>query len=664
MNFECFFERSSIDDQESNMLKNDALSQLKQLKRDIKASRNLHEGVVKGTSNKFGFVTLDSGKDIFLPADEMAKVLPGDHIEVEVIKEPKNKTYALVERLISSPTKEFYGKYLTKGNAHFVEADIQGLSQWMFVPPPKRKNAKAKDLVRCKLTQHPIKNGKAQAAVVEIIGAEQDDGIEMKYAMSKHGITMDWPQAVLDELVELSESDVERLSEGREDLTDIPFVTIDSSSTKDLDDALWAEANDDGWLLRVAIADPVALIKEKSALDKEALKRATAVYFPGQVVPMLPPLISSELGSLNEGKKRLARVIELVVSSEGELGSVTLRNAIVCSVSKLSYTSAEELIEGADVENVVQPVIRKLSEVAAALAKWRQENAIIQPRKPEFYIELNDRQKIAAIHPKVQTSAHSLVEECMVAANRSIALYLIEQELPGIFIRHDGVREDRREALTEVIKKQAPDSGLSDISDPIDYAKCVRKLLANEETHSLFSLWSRQLCRTELSAEAGPHFAMGLSSYTTFTSPLRKATDYMLHRQIQKHMDGKVASAIDSADLLTLDARLQASRAAVYDVDQWLKCQFMNKQTEAQEAVVTRVFAAGCQVRLVSNGIEGFLAVRELPGKFSYNQDQMILKGEAYQFHLDQVILVRKKLIDWSRKQIQFVPAEAVVVEK
>ena len=132
------------------------------------------------------------------------------------------------------------------------------------------------------------------------------------------------------------------------------------------------------------------------------------------------------MGSLNEGKKRLARVIELAVSSEGELGKVTLRNAIICSVSKLSYTSAEALMGSKEVESLAQPVVRVLSEVAVALAKWRQENAIIQPRKPEFYIELNDRQKIASIHPKVQTSAHSLVEECMVAANRSIASFLIE----------------------------------------------------------------------------------------------------------------------------------------------------------------------------------------------------------------------------------------------
>jgi len=645
------------------MLKIDALSQLKQLKSDIKASRNLHEGVVKGTSNKFGFVTLDSGKDIFLPADEMAKVLPGDRIEVEVKKEPKNKTFALIERLIDSPTKEFFGKYLTKGNAHFVEADIQGLSQWMFVPPPKRKNAKAKDLVRCKLTQHPIKNGKAQAAVLEVIGSEQEAGVEWKYSMLKHGISADWSPSVLGELEALDESAIERLSDAREDLTALPFVTIDSEATQDLDDALWAEKTDKGWLLRVAIADPVALIKENSAIDKEVLKRGTTVYLPGQSVPMLPPLISSDLGSLNEGKKRLARVVTVEVSESGEIGEYSVCDALVCSVRKLSYNAADEFIKGDEGDDVAQTMVRTLAGLSSALENWRRENAIIQPGKPEFYLELNDKQKIAKISAKEYTLAHRLVEECMVAANRSIASLLIAKELPGIFVRHDGVREDRRDALAAVIKQQAPESAVTDITQLDDYGKSVRRLLAKEETKSLFTLWSRQLSRTELSAEAGPHFAMGLPCYTTFTSPLRKASDYLLHRQLAKYLSGDATGVFDDELLAGLDKRLQTARAAVYDVEQWLKCQFMNKQNDVQNAVVVKVFAAGCQVRLLKNGVEGFLAVRELSGKFSYNQDQMSLKGEKHQFHLDQIISVQKKHIDWTRKQVQFVPADDPAVE-
>lgn len=644
------------------MLKTESLSQLKQLKQEIKASRNLHQGLVKGTSNKFGFVTLDSGKDIFLPADEMARVLPGDRIEVEVKKEPKNKTFALVERLIESPTKEFFGKYVTKGNAHFVEADISGLSQWLFIPPPKRKQAKSKDLVRCKLTQHPIKNGKAQAAVLEVIGSERDAGIEWAYSKQKHAIDDTWPPEIEAELAALDQALVEQKAAEREDLTHLPFVTIDSATTQDMDDALWVEKQGDAWLLRIAIADPVALIPEDSAIQKELIRRASSVYFPGLSVPMMPALLSRDLCSLKEGEVRLAKVVELLISANGELNESKLFNASICSKRKLSYQEASERL-GDPSEDPLNAMLKELDALSMALATWRAENAVVQSGKPEFFLEINENRKIERIVPREQTAAHRIVEESMLVANRTIAQLIEGHEVDSIYVSHEGVREERREALASVLTKEVPDLGVVDLSQLDSYVNCMRHLRQSENSQHLLTLLNRQLTRSELVSRPAPHFALGFKAYTTFTSPLRKAGDFLLHRQIDTWLNTGKMPVVDSAQIPGLNESLQNARAAVFDVEQWLKCQFMNTRSNRFEAQVLRVFASGCQIRLLENGIEGFISVRDLDGKFSYNQDLMQLKGPGFSFSLDQIVPVKKKQIDWSRKQIMFIPDQEVLAD-
>lgn len=636
------------------MLKADALSQLKQLKHDIKASRNLQIGTVKGTANKFGFVTLESGKDVFLPADEMAKVLPGDRVEVEIKKEPKNKVFALIEKLIESPTKYFFGKYVTRGSAHFIEPDIAGMSQWFFVPPAKRKDAKNKDYVSCKLTQHPFKSGKAQAAVTSVIGSESDQGIEWDYAIAKHALENSWSQEVEAELANIDESAITG-AQGREDLTHVPFVTIDSASTQDMDDALWVEAQEQGWKLRVAIADPAALIPVGGAIEKALLTRATSAYFPGRAIPMLPSKLSSDLGSLVEGKDRLAKVVSIAVSETGQLGEVEIVNARVRSAEKLSYQDASERMANEASELAADQMLVELSKLADQLENWRQENALVHPGRSEFYLELNDKMKVESISAKSQTLAHKVVEACMVAVNRVVAEKLATADVDSIFVTHKGVREDRLDSLTTVLGKQLETEVTLDALP--GYVETVQKLLGDEAKQSLFSLLSRQQEKTRLLSRAEPHFGMGLASYTTFTSPLRKASDFLLHRQVDAFLQTGKWVGIDAAHVEQIEQGAQSARSALFDVEQWLKCQFMKKSDKNLEAKVVRVFAAGCQVRLEQNGIEGFLSARELEGKYSFDQDMMTLKGQDFQFELDQVLTVDFKMVDWKRKQIQFVPS-------
>jgi ribonuclease R len=652
------------------MLKLDTLNQLKQLKTDIKASRNIENGTVKGSAHKFGFVTLDSGKDVYLPPDEMQKVLPGDRVEVEIVKDAKKKKMAKIERLLESPTNVFCGKYVTKGKTHFVEPDIPGLSRWLFVPPQKRKNAQAQDLVKCRLTQHPFKTGNAQASVIELLGNDKVTGIERSYVCSKYDISTQWNEQVEAQLETLDEASIEAKKAGRDDLSEVPFITIDAESTVDMDDALYAIKNDQGWMLSVAIADPCALIEAGSAIEKSALLRATSIYFPGQQVPMLPEKLAGDLCSLVEGKDRLVKVMNIQVMSDGALGEYQLSNAVIRSRKKLSYNDVSTYISnggsinsGAQLDDALKPSIASLKAVSDAMLQWREKNLLTQRNRTEFTMSLDENQKISSITERPETLAHKIVEESMVAANRCVAELLAKSGQDSLFITHNGVRSDRLEPVQKIIREQVEGCEGSDLSELNDFVRVMSTVSTSDALKPLHLVMTRQLEKSRQTSKPAPHFGMGLKQYTTFTSPLRKANDYLIHKQLNSLKDGKLIASIDAAELEKLALKFQNAKGAVFDLEQWLKCQFMVKNKGVYQASVLRTFSTGFQVRLLENGIEGFVSTKEMDGKYSFNQDELSLTGKDLSFNLEQEIEVRVKQIDWSRKQIQFELSENPITE-
>lgn len=641
------------------------LNQLKQLKQEIKESRNLMEGTVKGSPNKFGFVSLDSGKDVYLPAEEMEKVLPGDRIEIEIVKDSKNKKVAKIERFISSPTQYFCGKYITKGKTHFIEPDITGMNRWFFVPPQKRKNAKNKDLVKCRITQHPFKTGNAQAAVLEVIGQEQDIGIEFNYACKKHDIRKVWPDELEQELTQLSENTIKTIASTYTDLTEQSFITIDSHSTVDIDDAIYVVKTNNGWQLSVAIADPSAVIPKGSGIEKEALKRASSLYFPGQHISMLPEKIAGDLCSLKEGALRLAKVVQIDINSDGDIRDYSIVEAAIKSQKKFSYSELSHHYETplASISPELNNMLIELKQLTDALLNSRQTKALVQADRREYFLELDERQKISDIKIRVTTPAHKIVEETMVAANRCIADFLAKQDIPSIFVTHQGLRSDRLDSVDKVLTESLPGYQSNAISELAGFIQTVQTVSSTDELKPLQLLISRQLDKSNLASEASPHFGMGLEQYTTFTSPLRKAQDYLVHRQISALLKGK-KEPIDQSRLNQLADATQAIRNTVNDAEQWLKCQFIAKQQGPFEAAVLRVFSTGFQVKLIDNGIEGFVSTKEMEGKYSFNQERLLITSKGASFELDQVVKVHLKHIDWTRKQIQFALFQEKIEEK
>lgn len=634
------------------MLDQNALSQLRQLKQDITASKEFATGVVRGTGGKFGFLQRDDGADIFLPPEEMLRVFPGDTVTIEVVTGDDGKPQGKLEQLVETTLAEFTGQYVVRDKAHFIEPDLPRLSRWLFVPPKTRGEAAHGDWVKARVTRHPFADSRPQVEVLAVIGADDKPGIEVDYAIARFG---------LDASPISSDGAIEPDTSDREDLTHLSFVTIDGAETRDMDDALYAERDGDGWTLWVAVADPDAWMAPDSPLAMAAEARGQSVYLPGRTLSMLPSTLALDRCSLQPGVERLALVARLALAADGAIGDLRFSAARVVSRAKLTYDTVAELLERGSAalpDGVEAEWLRVLHEAARALNGYRARHFAIMPDRPDYRLVLNAQRRVERIERQDKNSAQQLVEDCMLATNRAAAEWLGDD--PTIFIGHTGLRAERREPVT-ALARAALGSDEATPETLAGYLAVARQFDNDEATRALRAVLLRSLERSQFAAEPLPHFGLGFARYTTITSPIRKWNDLLVHRAIKAKLRGEPTPAITPEAVATLQQRLDHSRQACHLAEQWLRCRYMADQpAEAvYQGQIVFVNSSGFSVRLDDIGVEGFVETRRLPGKFSFDNAAMTLSGGERSFRLEQPIAVKLEQVDLKRRSIRFALAEA-----
>lgn len=638
------------------MLDKNSLSQLKQLKQQIEDNKEFADGLVKGTQRKFGFLVTDDNREIYLPPDEMQKVFPGDRIRIQIFTEngkgKSSKVRGEIQKLLDSPLKTFIGRYVVKGKGHFVEPDLANMNRWIFIPPAARKGAREGDYIYCQLARHPFPQAKPQAKVLEVIGPAERAGIEGDYMVSKFQLAPDWP---VDWESQLAATELER----REDFSDIPFITIDAASTQDMDDALYARATDSGWQLQVAIADPSALIEPNSALEQLIQQRATSVYLPGRPVPMLPEGLANDRCSLVPEQSRPALVCTLSVNSNGSIDDVRFTEATIRSQAKLSYHQVAAFLDQQEgSEQACEPhaeTLMTLRDLSNALLEYRRRENLVIPSRQDYRLVLNDNKKLERIEPVSKSSAHQLVEECMIATNRSAANFMGES---GLFIEHPGFRPER---LPDVKKLAEEQLSLTDIAfdTPEGYLQLIRAIDDDALEFPLRAVLSRLLERSRLSTTPKPHYGMSLPRYTTITSPIRKYSDLLAHRIIKATLRGEPLPDCPDTLLETLQKRQDNARQASYQIEQWLKCQYLEPlQGQSFSGEVTQVNSNGFTVRLDDHLVEGFVETRQLEEKYSFDPMRLRLKSKSQTIELGQSITVSIQEVDSKQRRIRYTLSE------
>ncbi|MDB6060086.1 MAG: exoribonuclease [Verrucomicrobiaceae bacterium] len=648
------------------MLNNDALAQLRSLKQQILDDKEHARGTVRGTQGRFGFAVLADGREIYLPAEQMQHVFPDDCIDIEIVTGPEGKPVALLEKLASTELRDFTGQYVVRDNAHFVEPDLPRLSRWIFIPPKQRMNAKHGDFVRASITRHPFEDGRAQARVEKVIGDAAQKGIEANYALTRFRLH--------DRALPIDENDLLTPDfTARRDLTALPFVTIDGAETRDMDDALFAEKNADGWKLAVAIADPSAWVKPGSKLELAIAQRGSSIYLPRLNVAMLPDVLANDRCSLQPNIERLAIVCELQIDNTGKVVHYEFSEALIRSCAKLSYDNVSEFLNTQTVteENAWSDSVRELFAISQQLQQQRARDHIVLPERGDYRAHYDENGKIASYSRQEKNSAQQLVEECMVAVNRSAADFLKNDALANsvaLFVAHRGFRPERLENVTRLLNEQLPELADRDVTTLDGYTALMQTLAELEHELPLREILFRSLERSQFSNKPTPHFGMGLPCYTTVTSPIRKFNDYLMQRAIKTKLRGETAEPIAVEQIEHIQDCGDRARQASNLAQQWLDCVYLQQQLQQSPGQIFRseivhVTSSGIVVRLLDNGIQGLVDTRRSGEKFSFDNVYMRLSSATQQFLLLQQVDVTITAIDMKKRAISFQLAPIAVAE-
>ena len=652
------------------MLDASALGQLKGLKKQIHDSVPRIEGIVKGTRKRFGFVTAADKEDYLLPQSEMERVLPGDKVQCILEKGQKDgdKPIAKIEKFISSSLDYFIGTVKEKNNQLYVLPDHPQLTRWIFIPPKHRKHIADGDLVSAKIIQHPFNNkGRTQAEISYVIGKPDDPFIEHRFAIAKYHLPEKiWQNDEL-EAVRITGEQVlqnnlpENLSEGslsRSDLRHQCFITIDGSNTQDLDDALAIKSLDSGWQLSIAIADASQFIEPNSPLDRIARQQMCTIYLPGQKVPMLPDVLSSNICSLKEGEDRLTLVCQLTISVNGDIESCSYEQAVIKSQGKLSYDDVAHFIDNNDVSlfnDDIRTSLRALHQLTLARKAWREQKAITPEDYADFRLSLNDRGKITAIERGKRNIAQRLVEESMLACNQATAEYLDKNGEHGLFIGSQGFKTEQIPGVKKLINEHIT-SFVEHIDklDGIDgYLHLTKHAAQANSELALQDILKKKLQRSEWHSTKKPHYGLGFSGYTTFTSPIRKYSDLLVHRMIKRILNGKTVKPLNSELLEKINTLNNDVRGAQRDCELSLKCQYLeNFKGQQFQGEISMINHRTIGVYLPQFDVHGHIEVRSLNEEYSFKQESLQLITKTLNLKIKQTVSVTIENIDSKQRTI------------
>ncbi|OAT26387.1 exoribonuclease II [Buttiauxella ferragutiae ATCC 51602] len=599
---------------------------LAQLKQQLHSQTPRVEGVVKGTEKGFGFLEVDSQKSYFIPPPQMKKVMHGDRVSA-VIHTDKDRETAEPEELIEPFLSRFVGRVQRKDDRLSIVPDHPLLRDAIQCRADRNvtHDFQNGDWAVAEMKRHPLKGDRAfYAELTQFITFGDDHLAPWWVTLSRHNLEREAPNGVSTEM----------LDEGlvREDLTALDFVTIDSASTEDMDDALYVEELADGKLqLTVAIADPTAWIAEGSKLDGIAKVRAFTNYLPGFNIPMLPRELSDDLCSLRANVTRPVVACRMVIAQDGSIDEgINFFVATIESKAKLAYEDVSDwLEEKGDWQppgDAIAKQIRLLERVCLSRAEWRRTHALVFKDRPDYRFVLGEKGEVLDIVAESRRIANRIVEEAMIAANVCAAIVLREKLGFGVYNVHTGFDPANIDQLANMLQGHGLEVDAQEVLTLNGFCKLRRELDA-QPTSFLDSRIRRYQSFAEISTEPGPHYGLGLEAYATWTSPIRKYGDMINHRLLKAIIKGETATRPQDEITVQMAERRRLNRMAERDVGDWLYARFLQDKAGTDTrfaAEIIDVSRGGMRVRLIENG-----AVAFIPAPFIHSvRDEMVCNQE------------------------------------
>lgn len=644
---------------------------------------DLIKGTVIGHRDGFGWVrpegSVGKDNDVLLPHHQMRTVIHGDYVLVQPNGEDKRgRKEGRLVRILEARKTNLVGRFFLEDGHAFVVPDDSRISQDILIPDEFREGARMGNVVVVELTARATRSRGMMGKIVEVLGENMAPGMEIQIAIHTHQIPDQWPVAVEKQVEHLGEEVPEEAKEGRVDLRDLPLVTIDGEDARDFDDAVYCRAEPGGgWRLWVAIADVSYYVRPNTALDKEAINRGNSVYFPSQVVPMLPEVLSNGLCSLNPQVDRLCMVCEMSISASGKLSDYKHYEAVMNSHARLTYNKVSDILEGNEElrarYHTLVPDLEELHKMYGVLKVAREKRGAIEFESTETKFIFNELRKIDRIEPVVRNDAHKIIEECMILANIASASFVEKAKEPALYRVHDTPGEERLTGFRSFLGELGLSltGGLE--PTPIDYAELIKAIGERPDKELIQTMLLRSMKQAVYNAANAGHFGLALQRYAHFTSPIRRYPDLLLHRAIKYLIaknegvntdrwtpTGGYHYSFDDMDFYGEQCSMTERRAddATRDVSDWLKCEYMQDHVgEELDGVIANVTGFGFFVRLSDLHIDGLVHISSLANDY-YQFDplgqRLIGESSGLIYRLGDSVKVKVLAVNLDDRQIDF----------
>ena len=671
------------------------------------------EGTIQGHRDGHGFVIRDDGdSDIYLPPNEMRAVLHKDRVKARVVRsDRKGRPEGRVVEIVERPKQPIIGRLLQESGVWLVAPEDKRYGQDVLIPKGATGTAKPGQVVVVELTEPPALFGQPVGRVREVLGEVDDPGMEIEIAVRKYSVPHEFSEACIAQARMLPDKVRPQDKQHRVDLTDVPLVTIDGEDARDFDDAVYCEparvGRGKGWRLLVAIADVSHYVQTGSAIDIDAYDRATSVYFPRRVIPMLPEKLSNGLCSLNPDVERLCMVCDMLVTAKGDVHAYQFYPAVMFSHARFTYTEVAAILGNTRGPEALRRKERvtdllNLHDVYRALLAARNVRGAVDFETTETQIICDDNGRIEKIVPRTRNEAHRLIEEAMLAANVCSADYIMQSKHPGLFRVHEGPTPEKQEILRNYLKALGLGMNIGDNPKPGDFQAIASATKDRPDAQQIHSMLLRSMQQAIYTPVNSGHFGLAYDAYTHFTSPIRRYPDLLVHRvikailgqtkyqlpvlptpgeahaklakRLQKGQTSRIPKQAGEPDHkpqklgpemlaweaagLHCSANERRADEASRDVEAWLKCKYMREHLgEEYGGVVTAATNFGIFVTLDAMYVEGLVHITELGGEyFRFDEARQELRGErtGTRYAIGTRVRVQVSRVDLDGRRIDF----------
>jgi len=617
---------------------------------------NLVVGQLSMTAKGFGFIIPDEREseedtDVFVPGGSLESAMNGDRVVARLVPSPQSgrSREGEIIRIVTRANTRVVGNFAASEGFAFVTPDDRKIGQDIFIPRSGFGGATTGMKVVVEITRWPEARRSAEGTVLEVLGTAGDPGVDVLSVMRRYHLDEEFPAEVQKAADRVPQQVLPEEYKGRLDRRDLAIVTIDGDDSKDFDDGVYAERRPDGgFFLGVYIADVSWYVREHQPLDKEAAERATSVYLVDRVIPMLPFALSNGICSLNQGVDRLSMACEMEIDKDGKVVSYEIVPAVIKVRRRLTYNIVNRILVDRDAKTTTEyaelvPMLEVLRDLRHTMKAKRERRGSIDFELAEIKVKLDAEGHPLELIKRTGSLSESIIEECMLAANETVAEHMDRKHLPFIYRVHEQPKEEKIDGLNDLLSafgqhiNKKPEKGVR----PMDVQKVLTKVKGTPEERIISTVALRSMQQARYSPDSLGHFGLAARYYTHFTSPIRRYPDLIVHRLLRETFAHGTMSLKQQESwrsklpeiALHSSAQERVAVEAERETTEMKEIEYMLQYVgESFKGIISGVTSFGIFVEL-ENGVEGLVRVsRMVNDYYEYVESRYALVGERTHF--------------------------------